>query len=75
MIKEIIGEFKTLYAFWSGLMLLINYLAFISNLNSNDPNYVFQILGYLIVNQVESAVLTALTAPILNFLRDLGLPL
>lgn len=75
MIKEIINELKRLYAFWSALMLLINYLAFIANLNPNDPNYMFQILGFLIASQVESMLLTALTALVLEFLKGLRLPL
>ena len=75
MFREIIAELKKLYAFWSAITLLINYLIFISNVDPNSPNYMFEILGYLILSQVESAVFTALTAPRVKFLRDLGLPL
>jgi len=59
-------ELLALYTLVSGILLVINYLVFISALDPNDPNYVFQILAYLIANQIVGGIITL----IIGFLKE-----
>jgi len=74
-IRELINEIKALWALWSGLMLIVNYLAFLGKLNPNAPDYMWQIFGWFLSSEMESLVFAMLTNPIIEFLRDLGLPI
>jgi hypothetical protein len=65
------GELLALYTLVSGILVVINYLVFISALDPNDPNYVFQIVGYLVANQIVSGVITLIIGALKDFLKEL----
>jgi len=62
MLKELVEELISLYNFWSGVMFLLQFLAYVVYLNSSyvptGPNaiaYCFQLILFLAVNFVISA--------------------
>jgi len=85
MLKELVEELIGLYNFWSGVMFLLQFLAYVAYLNSGyvptGPNaiaYCFQLILFLLANFVISAfegiVISFLLKPfkvLLSWLSDI----
>ncbi|MDH5780507.1 MAG: hypothetical protein OEZ29_07915 [Candidatus Bathyarchaeota archaeon] len=69
--KELARGLLALYTLVSGILFVINYLVFISALDPNDPNYIFQILAYLIANQIVSGIITLIIRVLKEILEDI----
>lgn len=81
MLKEIVDEIGALWAFWSTIIFIISFLSFWSGLEPPTPENVFdynmQIISFLLADAIMSTVVGALigavTKPIIEFLKDIGL--
>lgn len=84
MIREIADELGAIWAFWTGLMFLVNFLLWILPLIENySPSvenaidFQLQLIAYLIadaaVSAVVGAIISMITKPFIRFFKELGL--
>jgi len=82
MIKDFVDELKKLWALWTTLMFIINYLLFLADLNyiptpEGAIDYTTTILVYMmqnaIVSSVEGALISLVTIPARWFLKEIDL--
>lgn len=76
MIKNFLEELKKLWALWTTLMFIINYLLFLAGLNyiptlEGAIDYTTKILVYMVQNAIVSAVEGALISLIATPLKGL----
>lgn len=81
MFKEIVDEIGAYWAFCSTVIFIISFLSFWSGLEPPTPDnvidYNIQIISFLLVDAIMSTVVGALigavTKPIVEFLKEIGL--
>ena len=81
MFKEIVDEIGAYWAFWSAVIFIISFLSFWSGLEPPTPNtmmdYNIQIFTFFLIDAIMSAAIGALigavTKPIIELLKEIGL--